>query len=63
GCTLDLVLSKGDLDIGNSTEVLKAVGGKVTLGNSVVIKDGIEYSDTMKIGSNVTIHGEIKTKP
>jgi len=63
GCTLKLVLSEGELTIGNSTEILKAVGGKVTLGNGVVIKDGIEYSDTMKIGSNVTIHGEIKTKP
>jgi len=63
GCTLKLVLSEEDLTIGNGTSILKAVGGKVILGNSVVIKDGIEYSDTMKIGNNVTIHGEIRTKP
>ena len=63
GCTLKLVMSEGDLNIGNSTEVLKAVGGRVTLGNGVTVKDGIEYSDAMKIGSNVTIHGEIRTKP
>lgn len=63
GCTLNLVMSEGDLTLGNGTEIVKAVGGKVTLGNGVVVKDGIEYSNTMKIGSNVTVHGEIKTRP
>ncbi|MEA1993281.1 MAG: hypothetical protein U9N35_02645 [Euryarchaeota archaeon] len=62
GCTLNLIMSDGTLTIGNSTEILKAVGGKVILGNGVTIKDGIEYSDTMKIGNNVNIHGEIRTK-
>ncbi len=63
GCTLNLVMSEGDLTLGNGTEVMKAVGKEVILGNGVVVKDGIEYSDTMKIGSNVTVHGEIKTRP
>jgi NDP-sugar pyrophosphorylase family protein len=62
GCTLNLVFSEEDLHIGNSTQVMKAVGGNVILGDSVVIKDGIEYSESMKIGSNVTIQGEIRTK-